>query len=129
MDALAANIARLADSCAGDIRVALVAQANCGHTVPHLTSACSALDALQRSAVQLRASLAATSSETLMKSMAQSLEACSTRATSLFKQVARLDSESVLRTRERFWTVLGVFVGAHVKLFSCYVDILCLCVS
>ncbi|KAJ4153778.1 hypothetical protein LMH87_010251 [Akanthomyces muscarius] len=125
MDALATNIARLADSCAADIRAAVVAETNGGQNLPHLTSACSALEALQRSAVQLRGSLAAaTVSEALRMSVMQSLGACHTHAALLFKQVARLDADNAIKTREDFWTVLGAFVGAHVKLFACYADLL-----
>lgn len=128
MDALATDIARLADSCAGDIRAVLIAEENRTQNLPHLASAYSALAALQRGAVQLRDSLAAavTVSDALRWSVMQSLQACHTHAALLLKQVARLDAENAARTREGFWTVLGAFVGAHVKLFACYVDLISL---
>lgn len=130
MDTLATNIARLADSCAGDVRAVLVAETNRTQNLPHLASAYSALQALRRGAVRLRDSLAAavTVSDTLRWSVMQSLEACHSHAALLLKQVARLDAENAVRTRKGFWTVLGAFVGAHVKLFACYADLLSLCV-
>lgn len=126
MDALASNIVQLADSCAGDIQATLASQTTSQE--PQLTSACSALETLQRSVVQLRASIrdAPTKSTTVAAAITESLQSCATTAGTLFKQVSRLDADNVHRTSERFWTVMSVFVGAHVKLFNTYTDILSL---
>ncbi|KAJ6789916.1 hypothetical protein PWT90_08121 [Aphanocladium album] len=124
MDALTGSIAHQADTCAADIQAALV----CHTDFPHLTSACSALESLRSSVVQLRGSVrdGSNTSSALTTVMTESLQAGAAQAALLFKQVSRLDADNARDTNERFWTVLSVFVGAHVKLFSCYTDILSL---
>lgn len=133
IESLVSSIARLADSSAGDMQALLVSHAD-GNPPPQMASAFSALEALQTSFVQLRASVrdaetraTATSealSNALRTAVTEALEACHGQAAALFKQLMRLSIDNMDHTNERFWTVLNVFVGAHVKLFTCYAGII-----